>query len=246
MDKIIGNVHSIETCGTLDGPGIRFVVFMQGCNLRCRYCHNPDTWNTDGGTLYTPRDLFNEIVKYESYMRFSNGGLTITGGEPLLQADFLIELFMLCKEHGIHTALDTSGSIFNDQTRILLEWTDLVIIDIKNFDKLQYKDLTGFDLQPTLNFLDYVNTLQKRIWVRYVLVPDLTDDLAIISDLSKFISLHRNVERIEVLPFHKMGEYKWETLNLPYTLQDTKIPTEAELLKVLEVFYKHNRNVIIV
>lgn len=246
MEQIFGKVHSIETCGTLDGPGIRFVVFMQGCNLRCQYCHNPDTWNTAGGTTYTAKDLLKEVVKYESYMRFSNGGITITGGEPLLQIDFLIELFMLCRELGLHTALDTSGSIFNDKTKILLEWTDLVILDIKSFDNDQYLALTGVNLQPTIDFVNYANTIQKKIWVRYVLVPNLTDDLVSIANLSKFLGTLEHVERIEVLPFHKMGEYKWEALNLPYTLQNTKIPTEGELLKVLEVFYRYNRNVIIV
>ncbi|PKM93984.1 MAG: pyruvate formate-lyase 1-activating enzyme [Firmicutes bacterium HGW-Firmicutes-1] len=246
MEDILGKIHSIETCGTLDGPGIRFVVFMQGCNLRCQYCHNPDTWDTTSGTIYTPTDLFKEILNYESYMRFSNGGITVTGGEPLLQIDFLIQLFMLCKEHGIHTVLDTAGSIFNDKVKILLEWTDLVILDIKSFDKVQYLNLTGAKLQPTIEFIDYTNTIQKSIWIRYVLVPNLTDDLSIISDLSKFLGSHKYIEKIEVLPFHKLGEYKWEALNLPYTLLDTSVPTESDLLKVLEAFYKYNRNVVIV
>lgn len=246
MDSCVGKVHSIETCGTVDGPGIRFVVFMQGCNLRCLYCHNPDTWSKTSGTSYTAKELFKEVIKYEAYMRLSKGGITVTGGEPLLQTEFLIELFMMCKSHGIHTALDTSGSIINDQVKVLLEWTDLVILDIKNFDKDHYQFLTGAKLQDTLDFLNYINTIQKRIWIRYVLVPQLTDQLDSISDLSKHLSRFKGIERIEILPFHKMGEYKWEDLEVPYTLYDTPIPTESELLKVLEVFYRDHRSVFIV
>lgn len=246
MEGNIGKVHSIETCGTVDGPGIRFVVFMQGCNLRCLYCHNPDTWDKNSGMNYTAKDLFNEIIKYDSYMRLSNGGVTITGGEPLLQAEFLIELFMMCKAHGIHTAIDTAGTVINDSVKILLEWTDLVILDIKHFDPEQYKQLTGGNLQNTLDFLHYVNDIQKRLWIRYVLVPQLTDQLDSISKLSKHLSHMKTVERIEILPFHKMGEYKWEGLEIPYQLANIPEPTESELLRVLEIFYTDHRSVFIV
>ena len=246
MEGNIGKVHSIETCGTVDGPGVRFVVFMQGCNLRCLYCHNPDTWNKSRGTSYTAKELFNEVIKYESYMRLSNGGITVTGGEPLLQAEFLIELFMMCKAHGIHTALDTAGTVLNDQIKILLEWTDLIILDIKHFDPSNYKKVTGGNLIDTINFLDYVSDLKKRIWIRYVFVPGLTDQLDSIANLSKYLTRINGLERIEVLPFHKMGEYKWEGLKLPYTLTDTPIPKESELLKVLEVFSTEHSSVFIV
>lgn len=246
MESSIGTIHSIETCGTVDGPGIRFVIFMQGCNLRCLYCHNPDTWNKSNGTTYTAKELFSEIIKYESYMRLSNGGVTVTGGEPLLQAEFLIELFMICKAHGIHTAIDTSGSILNDHVKVLLEWTDLIILDIKHFDSEQYNYITGAKLQDTLDFLEYTNDIQKRIWVRYVLVPQLTDQLDSISKLSKHLIHIKNLERIEILPFHKMGEYKWEGLKVPYSLIDTQVPTENDLLKVLEAFYTDHRSVFIV
>jgi pyruvate formate lyase activating enzyme len=246
MESNTLKVHSIETCGTVDGPGIRFVVFMQGCNLRCLYCHNPDTWSKSKGTSYTAKELFNEAIKYESYMRLSNGGITVTGGEPLLQAEFLVEFFMMCKAHGIHTALDTAGTLLNDSIKILLEWTDLIILDIKHFDPTHYKKVTGGNLKDTINFLNYVSDLQKRIWIRYVFVPGLTDQPDSMSKLSKHLTHINGVERIEILPFHKMGEYKWEGMKTPYTLEDTPIPTEDELLKALEIFSVDHNSVFIV
>ncbi len=244
MNGLTGKVHSIETCGTVDGPGIRFVVFMQGCPLRCQYCHNPDTWKMTDGVDYTVDAIFNDAIKYKSYMKFSKGGITLTGGEPLLQVDFLIELFKKCKADGMHTAIDTSGYVFNEKVKELLDLTDLVILDIKNYDPEQYQYITGVRLDPTLEFLDYLKKINKPTWIRYVLVPDLTDDLRTIEDLSEYLSDYKNVEKIEILPFHKMGEFKWEALNIPYQLKGTNEPTEALMQQVLEIFSRHNNNVV--
>lgn len=158
----IGRIHSIESCGTVDGPGIRFVVFMQGCPLRCQYCHNPDTWKYSDGTEMTVDELIQEAVKYKSYMRFSGGGITITGGEPLMQLDFVTKLIAACKEEGIHTAIDTSGYIYNDKAKEVIESVDLVLLDIKHAQPEQYQFITGAKLQPTLDFLDYLGKTNKQ------------------------------------------------------------------------------------
>lgn len=226
----VGRIHSLESFGTVDGPGIRFVVFMQGCPLRCQYCHNPDTWDVNMGTEYTPEALFEEIIKYRSYMKFSGGGVTFTGGEPLLQAGFLLEVSKLCKDKGISVALDTSGFILNNTVKELLEYTDLVLLDIKNYDPVVYKTLTGVSLSPTLKFLDYLREKNIRTWIRYVVVPRLTDNLDSVRQLSGHLDNYPNVEKIELLAFHKMGEYKWKELGLEYKLYDTKEP-DRELMK---------------
>lgn len=228
----IGKIHSIETCGTVDGPGIRFVTFLQGCPLRCQYCHNPDTWEPNKGMEYTPTDLVNEIVKYKSYMKFSGGGTTFTGGEPLLQAEFVKECFELCKKNGISTALDTSGFIFNDKAKEVLEYTDVVLLDIKNFDPDVFKKVTNVPLKNTLAFLDYLRDKGIKTWVRYVLVPGLTDNIDGITALANHLKAYPNVSRIELLPFHKMGEYKWEELGFEYALKDTKEPSLAIINEV--------------
>ncbi len=239
----IGRIHSIESGGAVDGPGIRFVSFLQGCPLRCQYCHNPDTWKTTGGMEKTPQELYNEASSLRSYMKFSGGGVTVTGGEPLMQADFVLEYFKLCKANKIHTAIDTSGFIFNDKVKEVLKYTDLVLLDIKNFDPKRYKVVTGVELEPTLQFLDYISKLDLKIWIRYVLVPDLTDNLESISELGKHLSKYNNIERIEVLPFHKMGEYKWETMGYKYKLADTNEPSKDLLLEAVMRLKEHNMGV---
>lgn len=232
----IGKIHSIETCGTVDGPGIRFVTFLQGCPLRCQYCHNPDTWDVKKGIEYTPENLVNEIIKYKSYMKFSGGGTTFTGGEPLLQADFVKEAFELCQKNDISTALDTSGFIFNDKVKEVLEYTDIVLLDIKNFDTEVYKTVTGVSLDNTLAFLNYIREKNIKTWVRYVLVPGLTDNLESITKLANHLKEYPNVSRIELLPFHKMGEYKWEELGYTYALKETAEPSRAQINEVKSIF----------
>lgn len=234
--SIIGRIHSLESFGTVDGPGIRFVVFMQGCPLRCKFCHNPDTWEVNKGTEYTPEQLSDEILKYKSYMDFSGGGVTFTGGEPLLQAEFLLEVSKHLKKMGISVALDTSGYVWNEFVEELLKYTDMVLLDIKNYDPAVYEDITGVTLSPTLQLLDYLKEHNINTWIRYVLVPGLSDNLESIKKLSELLSNYMNVSRIELLAFHKMGEYKWKELGLEYTLSDTNEPTKDLLQEVKSIF----------
>lgn len=242
--SVTGRIHSIETCGTVDGPGIRFVIFMQGCPLRCKYCHNPDTWKLGDGEEKTVEELISEIKKYKSYMKFSGGGVTVTGGEPLLQGKFIKELFKKCKEENIHTAVDTSGYIFNDITKEVLDYTDLVLLDIKSYNKKSYKYITGVELDPTLNFMEYLGKINKPVWIRYVLVPGLSDNEESIKGLSLYLSNFRNVDKIELLPFHKMGEFKWKELGYDYELSNTEEPTKEEIIKAMSIIKEHNMNVV--
>lgn len=237
--ETIGRIHSLESFGTVDGPGIRFVVFLQGCPLRCKFCHNPDTWEVNKGTVYRPEELIDEILKYKSYMEFSGGGVTFTGGEPLLQAQFILEVCRLLKPYGIPVAIDTSGYIWNDTVKELLEYTELVLLDIKNYDPIVYQEVTGVKLDPTLKLLDYLRDKKIKAWIRYVLVPGLTDNLESVKKLSEHLDHYPNVQKIELLAFHKMGEYKWKELGLNYTLGDTKEPDRA-LLQVVKEIFEHN------
>jgi pyruvate formate lyase activating enzyme len=241
--SVLGRIHSLESFGTVDGPGIRFVVFLQGCPLRCRFCHNPDTWDVHRGTEYTSEQLFNEIIKYKSYMDFSGGGVTFTGGEPLLQAEFVLDVCKMLKEQGISIAIDTSGFIWNDTVQEVLEYTDLVLLDIKNYDPIVYKEVTGVPLDPTLKLLDYLRERKINTWIRYVLVPGLTDNLDSVRKLSVYLDDFPNVGKIELLPFHKMGEYKWKELGLTYTLSDTKEPEKALIVEVKEILEANGKNV---
>lgn len=241
--SVIGRIHSLESFGTVDGPGIRFVVFLQGCPLRCRFCHNPDTWDVHKGTEYTSEQLYEEIIKYKSYMDFSGGGVTFTGGEPLLQAEFILEVCKKLKEQGISIAIDTSGFIWNDTVKAVMEYTNLVLLDIKNYDPIVYKELTGVPLDPTLKFLDYLRERRINTWVRYVLVPGLTDNLEGVRKLSSHLDGYPNVGKIELLPFHKMGEYKWKELGLTYTLSDTQEPEKELMKEVKSIFETNGKNV---
>ena len=237
----IGRIHSLESFGTVDGPGIRFVVFMQGCPLRCQFCHNPDTWDVNKGNEYTPDILMEEIIKYKPYMEYSGGGVTFTGGEPLLQADFILEVSKQCRDNDISVAIDTSGFVFNDTVKELLEYTDLVLLDIKNYDPIVYKNVTGVSLSPTLKFLEHLKEIDKATWVRYVVVPQLTDNLDYIKKLSEHLDGYPNVEKIELLGFHKMGEYKWKELGMDYQLADTKEPSKELMEQVKEILGANGR-----
>jgi pyruvate formate lyase activating enzyme len=230
-----GNVHSFETFGTLDGPGIRFIVFMQGCPLRCIYCHNRDTWDVKGGKKYTVDEVINEVKKYINYMKFSGGGITVSGGEPTLQAEFVTELFKKCKDLGIHTALDTSGFIDLDKVKELLEFTDLVLLDIKHAVDEKHRKLTGVSNEKVKKFALYLSESQIPVWIRYVLVPGYTDDendLRIAADL---IGDLKNVEKIEVLAYHNMGSYKWEKLGEKYPLEGVESPGEKQVEKAKSI-----------
>jgi pyruvate formate lyase activating enzyme len=230
-----GYVHSVVTGGAVDGPGLRFVVFLSGCRLRCLYCHNPDSWIMTDGRKTGVSELLREIADYRPYIA-RNGGVTATGGEPLAQPQFVTALFTGCKKLGLHTALDTSGFLGEAADAGLLAATDLVLLDIKSFDPAVYLRLTGGDLAPTLRFAERLAATRKPVWLRYVLVPGLTDDLHVVEALAAFARGLGNVERVEVLPFHKMGEPKWEALHYPYALKATEPPTAQATTAVREIF----------
>lgn len=236
---IVGRIHSIETCGTVDGPGIRFVIFTQGCPLRCLYCHNPDCRHIEEGKDVTVDELIEEIQRYRSYMRASGGGVTVTGGEPLMQPDFVQEIFRRCKELGIHTALDTSGYVNINVAKPVLDYTDLVLLDIKSFDPKVYLKVTQVSIEPTLKFARNLSESKKPTWIRFVLVPNLTDSLPNVEGLANFISTLDNVEKLEVLPFHKMGEYKWKQLGYNYELNDTLPPSPEQVQNVMDIFKRY-------
>ncbi len=213
-----GKIHSIESMGLVDGPGIRTVLFFQGCKLRCRYCHNPDTWNLQGGREMTVQELIKLLKRYEPYYG-EEGGVTCSGGEPLLQADFLTELFKACKQEGISTCLDTAG-YGNGSYEELLSYTDLVILDIKHDQKDAYHDLTGGDIAVPTAFLEAVKEQEVPLWIRHVVVPNLTDSEEHIKGLGALIRTIPHVKRVELLPYHVLGVEKYEKLGLPYSLQD--------------------------
>ena len=213
-----GYIHSIETMGLVDGPGIRVVVFLQGCPLRCLFCHNPDTWEKGKNFLTTSDDVVNTVRKYRSYIE-DNGGITLSGGEPLFQSEFTLDILKKCKKAGIHTALDTSGTGYD---KILLEeilkYTDLVILDIKAINKTNYKKITGYDIDDFNYFVDILNKLNKKVWLRQVIIPTINDNEKYIKDLKKYMKKIKNVERIDLLPYHTMGVSKYKKLNIKYRL----------------------------
>ena len=227
---MLGNIHSFESFGTVDGPGIRFVVFLQGCPMRCKYCHNPDTWDTSGGTKYTASEVADKALKYKSYIS-AGGGVTVTGGEPLWQLGFVTEFFKIIKNSGIHTALDTSGITFNKETpekyEELLKYTDLVLLDIKHINDEAHKELTGCSNANVLEFAKFVSERGVDMWIRHVLVEGITDSDEHLNALKDFISTLKTVKKIEVLPYHTMGVAKYEKLGIPYPLQGLK-PTSGK------------------
>lgn len=211
---MIGNIHSIETLGLVDGPGIRIVIFMQGCSLRCLFCHNPDTWQRESNFKMTPLEVVTLICKYKNYI-MNNGGVTFSGGEPLFQSEFLIETLKLCKKNKIHTCIDTSGVGTNIEE--VLKYTDLVIFDIKDVnDKYQY--LTGKKIDKSLEFLRICQKLNKKMWIRQVIIPGINDNEKYILELKKFISYLKNVEKVELLPYHTKGVSKYKKINIRYQL----------------------------
>ncbi len=231
---MVGRIHSFESFGTVDGPGIRYVVFLQGCPLRCKYCHNPDTWGA-GGREYTAEQVVAQALRYKNYFG-DKGGVTVTGGEPLLQIDFVIELFTLLKAQGIHTCVDTSGITFKRENAAsvekhekLLSVTDLFLLDIKHIDEEKCKGLTGQSNENTLAFAQFLSERKKPMWIRQVLVPELTDDEEDLRITRKFIDGLSSVERVEVLPYHTMGVVKYEKLGLEYPLKDTKAPSKERV-----------------
>ena len=223
-------VHSVESFGTVDGPGIRFVIFLQGCSLRCKYCHNRDTWDINGGEYKSVDEIIEKIKNYKNYIIPSGGGVTVTGGEPLLQVKFLIELFKRLKEENIHTCIDTSGMFgITDDIKKVLELTDLVLLDIKHIDDEKCKDLVGSSNKKELEFARYLSDNGIKMWIRQVLVPGYTDDEADLIKLGEFIRSLKTVEKVQVLPYHSMGKYKWEKLGKKYELEGVREATQEDV-----------------
>lgn len=237
-----GYIHSKESFGTVDGPGIRYVLFMQGCPMRCRYCHNPDTWEVGSGTEITVDEVMAEYERNRSFYR--NGGITVTGGEPLLQIDFLTELFSVAKSKGIHTCIDSSGITYNPANEQyikkldrLMEYTDLVMLDIKHIDDEEHKKLTGHTNKNILDCARYLSEQGIPMWIRHVLVPGITDKDEYLKKTREFIDTLDTVKKVEVLPYHTLGAYKWKELGIPYKLEGVDPPTEdriANAKKILE------------
>ena len=216
----MGYINSIETMGLVDGPGIRFVVFMQGCHLRCLYCHNPETWTLKGNLQMTPKELVDKIKRYKPYFE-DNGGVTFSGGEPLLQPDFLIETMKLCREEGINICLDTAG-YGTDKDEEVLKYTDLVLLDVKATNNALYQKITGKDINVVNKFIDLCNKMNKKMWIRMVIVPGINDNKESILELNEYLKKINNVEKIELIPYHTFGEEKYKKLGLKYRLEGLK------------------------
>ena len=233
-------VHSVESFGSVDGPGIRFVIFLKGCAMRCQYCHNPDTWDRAGGNLRSVDDVLSQALRYRSYWG-EKGGITVSGGEALLQIQPLTELFHKAKDLGINTCLDTSAQPFSRKDgrfsafEALMKYTDLVLLDIKHIDNDAHKRLTGSENENILDCARYLSDIHKPVWIRHVLVPGINDDDESLHRLRSFIDTLSNVERVEVLPYHDLGVYKWEQLGIPYKLTDVKPPTEESVLHARKI-----------
>lgn len=226
-----GRIHSFQSLGTVDGPGVRFVVFLQGCPLRCGCCHNPDTWDTSAGTEYEAADVLSRILRCKSYFG-KNGGVTVSGGEPLLQADFVRELFVLCRENGINTCLDTSGCLLNDSIHALLDVTDRVLLDIKYTDEDSYREFVGCSLEKPMAFLCELNRRQIPTWLRQVTIPGKSDDEANILRLKEIAADHSCVEKTELLPFRKICQMKYDKMGIPFPFGDIPEPTREKMAEL--------------
>ena len=231
---MIGHIHSTESFGAADGPGVRFIVFMQGCPMRCRYCHNPDTWKMDGGDEVTADEILKRALRFKPYWG-KDGGITISGGEPLLQIDFVIELFKKAKELGINTCIDTAGNPFTKEEPFfskfeeLMKYTDLLLLDLKEINPTRHKDLTGFDNSNIIEMAKYLSEINKPVWIRHVLVPEHSDFDEDLDALGDFIDTLSNVDRVEILPYHTLGKFKWENLGIPYTLESISPPSAERI-----------------
>ena len=237
---VYGRIHSTESFGSVDGPGVRFLIFLQGCNMRCKFCHNADTWNKNAGEQKTADELIKMALRYKPYWG-GKGGITVSGGEPLLQIDFLLELFAKAKENGVNTCVDTAGQPFTRQEPYfskfnrLCELTDLFICDIKHIDPACHKELTGVKNDNILDMLRYLSDIGKPVWIRQVLVPGITDRDEYLVKTREFIDTLKNVERVEVLPYHTMGAYKWKELGMDYPLEGVDPPADEGIKKAKEI-----------
>ena len=233
-------VHSLESFGAADGPGVRYVIFLQGCRMRCQFCHNPDTWEEQGGTEYTAEELLSKALRYRNYWG-TEGGVTVSGGEPLLQMDFLLEFFTLAKNMGIHTVLDTAGQPFTREESFfgtlekLMEVTDLLLLDIKEMNAERHRRLTGRDNANILDFAHYLSEIGKPVWIRHVLVPERSDFTEDLQSLRAFLDTLTNVERVEVLPYHTLGVFKWENMEIKYPLEGIRPPEAERIARAEEI-----------
>ena len=233
-----GFVHSIETFGLVDGPGVRFIAFLAGCAMRCKYCHNPDSWHM-GGEEYEPGELFEKAVRYKNYWK-NDGGITVSGGEPMLQAEFVTEFFKLAKKAGVHTTLDTAGQPWNkndEKFEKLLEVTDLVMLDIKEIESDAHKELTGVPNDNIIEFAHHLSDIGKPMWIRHVLVPGLTDSEESLKKTKELVDSLKTVEKVEILPYHSLGKSKWEKLGVDYPRQEAGGPAEGEGERAESVLY---------
>ncbi|MDD3368668.1 MAG: pyruvate formate-lyase-activating protein [Lachnospiraceae bacterium] len=228
------NVHSLESFGSVDGPGVRFVIFLQGCHMRCQFCHNPDTWKEEPNQIFTADELLEKVLRYRGYWG-EKGGITVSGGEPLLQLDFMIEFFTKAKAEGIHTCLDTAGNPFSREEPFfskfqeLMKVTDLIMLDIKEMNPERHRKLTGVKNDNILDLAQYLSDMGKPVWIRHVLVPERSDYDADLRNMKAFLDTLTNVEKVEILPYHTMGIFKWENLGLTYPLADIKPPSEERI-----------------
>lgn len=240
MSEIKGRIHSVESFGSADGPGVRYIVFLKGCNMRCQYCHNPDTWAKDGGELMTPEEVLKKALRYKTYWK-EKGGITVSGGEALLQIDFVTELFRLAKEKGVNTCLDTSGNPFSMEEPFkskfdeLMKYTDLFMLDIKHMDDAAHRKLTGQANQNILEMAAYLSDHGKAMWIRHVLVPGITTEEDELHRLRSFLDTLKTVERVEVLPYHTLGVFKWKELGIPYQLEGVDPPTKEQIDRAKEI-----------
>ena len=235
-NKLLAKVHSFETLGATDGPGIRYIIFLQGCHLHCKYCQNRDSWDTTLGNLYSVSELVAKILRYKNFFEASGGGVTISGGEPLLQADFIIELFKELKKYNISTAIDTSGIFkINDKIKELINLTDLFLLDIKSINDEICKELTGSSNKLELEFAKYLSDNNKDIWIRHVLVPGITDNEEDLYILKDFISTLKTVKKIDILPYHDLGKFKWINLGLEYPLENIRTANDQDVQKAKKI-----------
>ena len=234
----LGHIHSVESFGTVDGPGIRYIAFMQGCLMRCQYCHNRDTWDLDGGKEVSVDEIMSQVISYQPFLEASGGGITASGGEAILQAQFVSELFKACKSQGVHTCLDTNGFVRKYEPVIdeLLDNTDLVLLDIKQMDDAKHIELTKVSNHRTLQFAQYLATRNIKTWIRYVVVAGFTEDVESAIALAEFIKPMSNVEKVELLPYHPLGEHKWQAFGETYTLADISPPSTEIMQRIQQVF----------
>lgn len=241
----IGRIHSFESCGTVDGPGIRFIVFMQGCLMRCKYCHNRDTWDTHGGKEVTVDEIMKDVLAYRHFITASGGGITASGGEAMLQPEFVRDFFQAAQAKGIHTCLDTNGYIRKHTPVIdeVLDATDLVMLDLKQLNDEVHEDLVGVSNRRTLDFANYLHKIGQKTWIRYVVVPGYTDDDDSAHRLGQFIKGMDNIEKVELLPYHQLGEHKWEALGYEYELKDVGTPSKEMMDNVKNIIASYGHNV---